>query len=57
MCFADPTLDAVEINGEDEGGQRMNSGWGGEHVCRDWGALREWTEGRRYTNASYPDSF
>jgi hypothetical protein len=56
MCLADPSLDRVTEDSETPG-RVLNSGWGDTHVCRDFGALKRWTEHHRATNATFPDSF
>ncbi|KAI1502981.1 hypothetical protein F5X99DRAFT_139391 [Biscogniauxia marginata] len=45
MCAADPTL---EKRNETIGGV---TGWGSTHQCRDFEALKEWTEKHRYSDA------
>ncbi|KAK5636922.1 hypothetical protein RRF57_012634 [Xylaria bambusicola] len=44
MCAADPTL---EIRNESINGV---TGWGTSHQCRDFEALKRWTEQHRYNN-------
>ncbi|KAI0866594.1 hypothetical protein F4860DRAFT_457869 [Xylaria cubensis] len=44
MCAADPTL---EIRNESVHGV---TGWGTSHQCRDFKALKRWTEEHRYNN-------
>jgi hypothetical protein len=56
LCLEDPSLDRVTEDLETPG-RALNSGWGDTHVCRDFGALKRWTEDRRATNATFPDSF
>ncbi|KAK4233593.1 hypothetical protein C8A03DRAFT_19366, partial [Achaetomium macrosporum] len=43
MCNADVTLEDLDF-GE---GKALGSvtGWGTQHMCRDWERLRYWTEG------------
>ena len=45
MCSADDTL--LYTNGNDTVGVSQKFGDGQARVCRDWEALRTWTEGHR----------
>lgn len=56
MCLADPSLDAVTKD-PDTPRRALNSGWGDTHVCRDFDALRKWTEDHRASNATFSESF
>jgi len=44
LCAADQTL---EERNDDISGVR---GWGARHQCRDFGALKSWTENHRYSD-------
>jgi Mycotoxin biosynthesis protein UstYa len=48
MCHADPTLDLAVPNFH---GSESSTGFGYWHSCRDYGALFEWTEERRYRDS------
>lgn len=48
MCNADVTLENLETSGEKL--LARVDGWGTEHVCVDWRALKAWTEKHRGTD-------
>lgn len=44
MCAADVTLEWHRWN------EKVETGWGYEHQCKDWDALTEWVLERRTSN-------
>ena len=49
MCTADTTLEELEMNERGDVIGRVD-GWGTEHVCRDWEAVKGWAQGHRGTD-------
>lgn len=49
MCTADTTLEELERNERGHVIGRVD-GWGTEHVCRDWEAVKGWAQGHRGTD-------
>lgn len=44
MCNADVTIEWHKY------GEKVGTGWGYEHQCKDWDAIYKWTQDHRRTN-------
>ena len=48
MCNADTTLE--EMGMDHQGALGSVNGWGTEHVCKDWEAMKDWAEKTRVSD-------